>query len=304
MGAKYENGTWVIEGDIPHAITTAQTESGLVFFSAEGEAQPECFGIWWEGVGSPNAECMECVFSDLCLEKMSKTLLPEAKAKLKGNLNLESLARVLDVNQQAVLLIMEQASSGTIPKKKKRAPVHSSGTAKAVSLGETGPPDPMEEPDRDPCQAPSAKSAVGGAQRKKAKSAKPAKRRGAPKKPWGEHTYLKRFLRERIRNELIAKIPIGHTLETTYKGDTYQTTCLKNGWEYQGQRFPTLQAVTEVIAGKVVRPGQVRNGKLLSKTRKICNWSAAKFWKLAKVTEELGLSSVLDFPGTQRSKTG
>jgi len=316
MGAIYENGTWVIEGNLPLGITTGQTDSGLVFYSAEGESQPECFGMWWEKYGPPEetAECRSCVFTDLCLEKMAKARLPEARARVnKLNPSLEELSKALDVNDQAVLAIVAHARGDlpATPPKKKRAPV-TDETVTAVALGEepaTSDGGERGKP-RDPSHAPSAKSAVDGARRKKAPSARRAKQPDVPRKKtwtWGTHTFTKRFLRERRQNNLIGAIPIGTVLETKYKKTPYQCTCLNNGWQYQGERFPTLQAVTEAIVGKVERPKSPKSGNRAQGTRKLCNYSAAKFWKLHKTVPEILKSGCL--PGsrtadTRLSKTG
>ena len=114
-----------------------------------------------------------------------------------------------------------------------------------------------------PQKARPAKRAKAGARARKAKSAKPAKARvGAPEGKWGEHTWLKRWERERKRCPAIRRAMPGAVLQVERLGQTYRAKVFKGHYELSnGQKCATLCEAAKLLTGSV-------------------NWSAVKFWNL------------------------
>lgn len=166
------------------------------------------------------------------------------------------------------------ATSESKPSKKAGKKVKKDKPAKAA-----------EEPQSSrPQVAPSVKRAKGGALPKKA-NAKTAKARAASSpEPWGEHTFVDRFKRERQRSRLISRLVPGTVLTVERNGQKHVCQVIQNGYTYRGKTFPTLYAVTVEAAGTQERPRQLKaDGSRPEGQRAICNWSAPKFWALDKV---------------------
>ena len=81
--------------------------------------------------------------------------------------------------------------------------------------------------------------------------------------PYGEHTFLDRWNRERKRNKKIRNLKVGSKLTVERSGKTYSCLVKEGHYLYQGNKqFPTLYKLTEHITGKG------------------SSWSGPKFWKL------------------------
>jgi len=172
---------------------------------------------------------------------------------------------------------------------------------------EPAPQAPSEAP-VDPTVAGSAEPAAGpaksGKQAKKSRTKKASQKRG-PKKPaasasapaapkkkqqrarneWGEHTYGARFERERSKSPLIAGLEPGTTLTRPWKGQDRTVVVHEDHYSYQGNKFPTLYAVTKEITGTVEY--ESKSKKDPREQRKLCQWSAARFWKLKQKEKAL-----------------
>jgi hypothetical protein len=117
----------------------------------------------------------------------------------------------------------------------------------------------------DPLKARPAKRAKAGARARKGKSARTAKARvGAPLgEPWGRHTWLKRWTRERQRSPLIRRAVPGSVLTVERMGKTYQAKVFKGYYTINGKDCATLCEAAKIATGTT-------------------NWSAVKFWGLDK----------------------
>ncbi|OGO08172.1 MAG: hypothetical protein A2Y61_00375 [Chloroflexi bacterium RBG_13_60_13] len=123
------------------------------------------------------------------------------------------------------------------------------------------------------------------------RAAAPAKEPGSPKR-WSEEQNLARFHRERERNPLIRRLPVGYVLQRTWpyqdpRGPIHRVIVGRRSYRYQDREYPTLYAVVQAIAGvkeygKQMRiPGQEDSrpeGKKLS-----TSWSVTKFFGLDKL---------------------
>lgn len=126
------------------------------------------------------------------------------------------------------------------------------------------------------------------APKKKKKAAKKPPSKRASKKgsdglvedPWGEHTWEKRYQRER-KNKWVSKLRPGMRLKREYKGEMYEVTVLKKFYKFQGEVYPTGYSITKLITGTKEAPRQLdKDGKRPKGTRQLCNWSFVKFFNL------------------------
>ncbi len=93
--------------------------------------------------------------------------------------------------------------------------------------------------------------------------------------PWGRHTWKDRRERERKRSKWISMLTPGYRIYREYKGRVWTVPARSDSYllEQEGVAYPTLYAATKRIVGTV----QGRNG------RKLCPWSAVKFWNLKRL---------------------
>lgn len=259
-------------------------EDGKYYY--EGEEQPECFGVFWEAIpGKAGQQCRDCAFNEVCLDRFVQTTLPKAEGSLGPKADATEVGKKLDglsskaietarayrdqQQQQSPSPTEEDAEMAPRKKKapaKKKAKKKAAAKKKAPAKKKAAPKEAVTK--SRPKKAPSAKRATGGAKSKK-KNAVNAKAQGdSAMVPWGEHTFLSRWEKERARSPLIAKLTPGRKLSVEWprgSGDTYTVTCKKGFYEYNGEKFPTLYKVTEHI------------------TQQGSTWSGPKFWKLKQL---------------------
>lgn len=167
-------------------------------------------------------------------------------------------------------VVVKKTASTEAPKRKKKA-AKKKATRPPRGADTVGP------------AAVSAKKKV-----KRAKSAKSATAPAASKKlkclepdPWGKHTWMQRWTRERDRSPLVKKLKDGMVLKREYQGQTHQVKVLKRYYRYQGQEHPTLYSIVKLITGTQQAPRQkTKDGKRPEGHRQLCNWSAPKFFNL------------------------
>ena len=96
---RFENGKWVIDGDLPKGIRFVNGE----FRAQAGEAAPECFGLLWDGIGPRQSpECKVCDFFGVCCEKTSKATVPASQAILGEGQTLGDLSEDLGISEDSV----------------------------------------------------------------------------------------------------------------------------------------------------------------------------------------------------------
>jgi hypothetical protein len=90
-----------------------------------------------------------------------------------------------------------------------------------------------------------------------------------------------RWQRERDRSQLIAQLRPGMKLRRLWAGQTLEVICVKGGYKFQDETYPTLYSVVMAIVGTVPRKKQRRaDGEIPVGTRNLTNWSAPKFFRL------------------------
>lgn len=110
---------------------------------------------------------------------------------------------------------------------------------------------------------------------------KPKPKRGRPKKkkkrvrtrkPWGQHTWEKRWHLEKRRSKWIAMLVPGMMLYREWHGTVHRVLVREKDYLHvNGHKvYPTLYAVTTAITGKTL----CRNGRWLAPA------SAIRFWNL------------------------
>lgn len=136
-------------------------------------------------------------------------------------------------------------------------------------------------------KAPAKKKAA--TKKKVQKKTKPTKKktlRKTPKKSqgWGEETYAKRFEKERSRYKKLQEMKPKQSVTTTYKKKDYKATMLKDGWQFEGEWYPTLYAIQLKIQGGGTEYAGQQNedGKRPESTRKMSTMSVNRFWGLTK----------------------
>lgn len=149
-----------------------------------------------------------------------------------------------------------------------------------------------------PTPAGSAEPAAGPAKKRSRKGRRHAGVAEEREGEWTLATYADRYKRERERVPLIGLLVPGMKLVREWKGLEHVVEVRTNGYWYDGRLWPTLYKVTEHIAGTTERAKQRKNGKRPTGTRRVCNWSAARFWSLEsqlrrlRETEEWTSSSI------------
>jgi hypothetical protein len=100
---------------------------------------------------------------------------------------------------------------------------------------------------------------------------------------WGRSAAMNRsrWQRERERSSLIAQLKPGMKLKRLWEGKTLEVVCVRDGYRYQGDIYPTLYSVVMAIVGTVPRKKQKKaDGTIPGGTRNLTNWSAPKFFRL------------------------
>jgi len=249
---KYINNSWESDGPLPYGLQYLKGH----FYGPDGEGEPACFGIWWEGVGDNSEQCKECLLVDLCLEKMTKTVFETACRKWGPQCPLEKLAEELQINEQAVLKIIAY-KQGLKVRKKKREPIPRAKRYPAVD------------------------DVVDGVLLPEGTSA-PTVRAPEENRPRVRHgNWANRWKKERARHpNTIGRLEAGLVLERTYKGILHRVEVLNRYYSYRGERYSTLYAVMVAITGLKKR---VRNGRTLY----LPNWNTHKFWRIDRILEEM-----------------
>jgi hypothetical protein len=253
----------------------AKDEAGLWWI--DDEQQPTCFSLYWTNQeGEEGDLCRECLFAKLCSDEFLKVTLPKAEKKLGLGATTAQLAAALNVTEPDVLFAQsERKARGIAAPKLKRRPTRA-GSAKSAA-GPAKSRAPKKAPPKAKAKQAAKPKAKAPASKKKKPSVQTA---AAPASKTGEK--LSRWERERNRSKAIAALTPGTVLKTTYKGEEYQCKVLKGAYQYQGEEYPTLYAVTAAAIGTVARPKQVQGSHRPEGERHTCNYSAAKFWKLNK----------------------
>ena len=264
---QYVNGVWQVDGVLP---------SGLVFKNnhfegVNGEQEPECLGDLWDGSNIGEEDCRTCIFTKVCLEKMAKVRLPAMQAELGSAATVETLAKRMEIQERSVMMLIERAGI-VLPKRKKRPdeigqPVATAGVA-----------------DANPMIAPSVYGVRGGAKLKKV-FVKTARAQGAGsqmKPPYYWHNL------EREKQPLIGKLLPGMVLRVKRAKKVHFCRCNQFSYQYKGEKYETLQQVTNRAAGMVAVPKQLKkNGTRAAGTRLVCPWNATRFWKLKQKLSQL-----------------
>lgn len=101
---------------------------------------------------------------------------------------------------------------------------------------------------------------------------KKQKKRVRIRKPWGRHTWEKRWHLEKKRSRKIAMLVPGMMLFREYHGTIHRVLVREKDYLHvtTNKLYPTLYSVTTAITGKT----QCRNGRFLAPM------SAARFWNL------------------------
>lgn len=115
-------------------------------------------------------------------------------------------------------------------------------------------------------------SGVTAWERPKLGRPKKKKKRVRTRRPWGQHTWLKRWHAEQRRSKWIAMLVPGMMLMREYKGTIHRVLVRERDYLHVNRNriYPTLNAVTTAIVGKTL----CRNGRWLA------SHSAIRFWSL------------------------
>lgn len=204
-------------------------------------------------------------------DKTTTTVLPMPPAPAK--------AEPAPVKEEAAPVKEEPPAVKEVPKAPETtvAPVLAVGTPEAPTPKAKGKrktkakaPKADKSAAQHPRKARPVKRAKAGARARKAKNARPAKARvGAPLgEKWGEHTWLKRWERERERCPQIRRAVPGAVLTVERGGQTYRAKVAKGYYELSnGQKCPTLCEAAKLLTGNA-------------------NWSAVRFWGLDKAASK------------------
>lgn len=166
---------------------------------------------------------------------------------------------------------------------KKKKPKNKTESTKKPTK-KKAPPRKKKAAPVNPQGAGAAKHAAAPVSMSKTTSAQHA---GGSGREWSPEYDGIRFNREREKNPLIRNLLPGYTLMREYpakSGQEYKIQVHKDHYTCQGQRFPTLQAVTDAITGVKEYPCQLLpDGSRPEGVRKMSNWSAVRFFGLDKI---------------------
>lgn len=213
--------------------------------------KPDCYSIYWEAIAGPTGDnCRKCIIKDDCLHEFATGRLVAVQAEWPGDGDpLAFFAQRLRVDEQAVLLaIAHQRGETTRPR---QTPVlaedtepeplttemvthlRKGGLATVASDGKTWV---KAERMLDPADGSSLDAIADDPPKKK-------------KRIWGAHTHEARWLTERERNPLVAQLTPGTKIKAKFKKQTYEAIVKKGGYDYEGETYPTLRALTTAICG-------------------------------------------------------
>lgn len=206
----------------------------------------------------------------------------------------------------------EAPGKGRVTPAAEQAPEQSPRSAKVISLsgrvkpvvakakpknGSSTSSTPSRKPAKQKAKvkakAPPKKLAPPKAAKRKAPPAKSAKSPPRPEgqEPWGEHTFLARWERERRRSPAIAALRPGQKLTGEYKGVPYEVQC-RHGYylckkdtrtKAEPVKLPTCySSVLEITGGKEYPVLKADGKKAKGKTRVMTNWSGPRFFRLGR----------------------
>jgi hypothetical protein len=275
------------------AVPQAQERGDFLYI--DGQQQPDCFEEMWDGTEDDCA--VSCVFVHHCLDRFARGPLTRALEKYGHDIGDLSLALgrppeaiEMGLKHRATLKLDGEGSEEKPPVEMQEVPPppdepkpekKTQSKKKPPKKQKAKKPPKKEKATDHPSKAePGADRVAGSAKKQPEKSAATAKARaGAVTRHWGDPKT--RWLRERENNKLIAMLVPTQTLVREYKGVRHHCKILKDGYEYQGQKFPTLYAVVKVITGtKTAKRQKGPDGTRPKGSRQLCSWSAPRFWKL------------------------
>lgn len=102
---------------------------------------------------------------------------------------------------------------------------------------------------------------------------------------WDSKYDKARWYRERERSPLVKALKPGMQISTMVKGQTYELTVCDDGYEFRGNKYPTLYAVTKAAIGVKTYESKDSDGKLIQK-RRLMGYSGIRFWKLEKFLKD------------------
>lgn len=256
-----EGNRWIATGPLPNEVAIKDTPEGQVFVSDQGEPQPECFGQCWAAVGPDSDACRQCDMEPMCRLEMAQVHLPaliDGLALKTEELTVEALAPEVGVNDEAVRVLLEDYRAGlelepepepepenaaTKTKRPKRAP-------RRRVVAEASEAEAEGAPTENPTLAPAAQLvAVGASPSLTAKlSAKIATAWDAERRVWLRPWEAKiRRDKERKASPWIARLLPGMELRRKHAGRWWSLRVCRLGYQFQGIKYPTLQAATEAL---------------------------------------------------------
>lgn len=97
--------------------------------------------------------------------------------------------------------------------------------------------------------------------------------------PWGQHTHLTRWLRERTKSPAVGNLKVGATLHRRYKGRDILVTVKQGHYLYERKQYATLYSVVKAVVGETEYPkAPSKEGERPEGKRKLVNWSATRFF--------------------------
>jgi hypothetical protein len=242
---------------------------------------PECFGQSWDG--ECEEVCQGCVAQGECFVIFARIISQAdgSPAELAEALEVSmlSITRALDSVKEN--LPKREPESEPEPEPESEPGVKAPEPA-LYKRGRKRPPpkkrksEPPESVSRPPmAQSATPAAVLGVTGSRSAENAKGLVDQQVDQKvPWGLHTWKARRLREQKRSKWIAMLSPGERLVREWRGVVHCVVVRRDSYLYQneGKAYPTLYAVTKRITGE-------KDSKW---GRKLCNWSAAKFWNLKK----------------------
>lgn len=265
---------------------------------------PTCFGALWEA--DQNPLCQGCQVQTACLHKMAHDALPQAVHAVGGVLP-KALADHMGIEISAVRfavefaeLLEQQKDTGALSppnESPKSASTKPPSPAQSLPKKKKTPKSSSRKTSAKNASAPASKSAASIAKTASAPAVSAAptsqtdplppravkkKPTRTPKVPWGEHTFMNRWLRERETFPMLILVQPGQTIRRTYLGRKIEVRVQVGYYIYDKQKFPTLYSIVKEVTGAVAYPkAPDATGVRPQGQRSISNWSATRFFALA-----------------------
>lgn len=283
---------------LPETITRLGKNPGLAVLAEELRVSPDAITVALEKNGAPKVARLQAVpppqpvapapVQDAVPSEPAPVAAPEQPVAEAGDAVKKSgkkeAAAAKKAEAEAAKAAKEAEKKAKAEAKEKAAEEKRAAkeAEKAKKQAEKEAAAKAAEPTENPSVAAPASPAGVAAEARKAKRAGPVAVRADRRleHPWGEHTFQSRWQRERERTPEIAALKTGQVLTVPFDGKEHQVTVLKEGYQYDGNRFPTLYSIVKEITGTVERQKQLIEGKRPQGTRQLCNWSAVRFFRL------------------------